>query len=385
MPSVSPLPSRRTSLLALAACCQMPARAAGPAPAVTAQQLVVGQVVSLEGGRNELGVAARQGVEAALQVVRANGGIQGRQLVVRALDDQAQPEQSRAQARRLIDEGVFLLFGSVEGGPSTAVMEVATAAGVPFFGPMAGSPGLRRPHQPLVFPVRAEHRDEFRVLLTQARKLGMRRTALLHADTEVGRQHLANAVAIAASLELAPPLALPVQSGVTDATLANWVARLRQDRIEMVFNHGSIGLYERLIRQARSQALGCSFWGVNSGATQLARHLGELAHGMLFTQIVPNPWERKTALTREYQAAFRASFRDQAFSYASLEGYVTTLALAEALRRAGRQPTRASFLAGLANVDLDVAGYLLRYREGDHAGSSFVDTAIVTRDGRFLQ
>lgn len=385
MPIVLRPPNRRSSLITLLAWGQIPAYAAGPASGISAQQLVVGQVISLEGGRNELGVAARQGVESALQVVNANGGINGRNLVIRVLDDQAQPEQSRAQARRLIDDGVFLLFGSVEGGPSTAVMEVATAAGVPFFGPMAGSPGLRRPHQALVFPVRAEHRDEFRVLLTQARRLGMRRTALLHADTDVGRQHLANATALAATLELPPPLPLPVQSGVTDATLGNLVARLRQDRIEMVFNHGSIGIYERLIRQARGQGLGCAFWGVNSGATQLARHLGPLAHGMLFTQIVPSPWERKTALTREYQAAFHASFRDQAYSYASLEGYVTTLALAEALRRAGRQPTRASFLAGLASVDLDVAGYLLRYRDGDHTGSSFVDLAIVTRDGRFLQ
>ena len=34
-------------------------------------QITVGQVLSLEGGRNEHGVAVRQGVEAALQVINA--------------------------------------------------------------------------------------------------------------------------------------------------------------------------------------------------------------------------------------------------------------------------------------------------------------------------
>ena len=57
------------------------------------------------------------------------------------------------------------------GGPSTAVAEVATELKVPFFGPMAGSPTLRRPHLAYVFPVRAEHREEFRALMAWGRRL----------------------------------------------------------------------------------------------------------------------------------------------------------------------------------------------------------------------
>lgn len=381
-----PLRTRRQLLALAGAWLPLAAQAQPTALAgagLSRNQITVGQVLSLESGRNEHGVAVRQGVEAALQVINANGGILGRQLNIRVLDDQAQPEQAQSQAQRLVDDGVFLLFGPIEGGPSTAVMGVARSNGVPLFAPMAGSPGLRRPHQPLVFPVRAEHRDEFQVLLSQAQGLGMRRTALMHADTEVGRQHLANAQAIATGLGMATVLGLPVPSAATDATLQNLVKLLREQRVEMLFNHGAIGLYERLIRQLRAGGLKLACWGVNSGASQLARHLGPLAQGMLFTQIVPSPWERKSALTREYQEAFRASFRDQPFSYSSLEGYVSTRALAEALRRAGAQPSRASFLAGLASADLDIAGYALRYRTGEHSGSSFVDTAIVTADGRF--
>ena len=54
-----------------------------------------------------------------------------------------------------------------------------------------------------------------------------------------------------------------------------------------------------------------------------------------------------------------------------------------ALRRAGRKLSRSSLLASLADASFDISGYKLRYSATEHTGSSFVDTAIVDRDGRF--
>ncbi|MBU4517821.1 MAG: ABC transporter substrate-binding protein, partial [Gammaproteobacteria bacterium] len=121
----------------------------------------------------------------------------------------------------------------------------------------------------------------------------------------------------------------------------------------------------------------------NSGSTQLAGQLGELGHGMIFAQVMPSPWERKSALTRAYQDAFKAHKPGKALSYGSLEGYMTARALVEALQRAGPNPTRASFVAGLKNADLQVEGLKVSYRDGAHTGLSLVDLAIVTRQGQF--
>ena len=124
-------------------------------------------------------------------------------------------------------------------------------------------------------------------------------------------------------------------------------------------------------------------FGVNSGSTQLARHLGEVAHGMVFSQVVPSPWERKTAITRAYQDALNTYKPGLEYSYGSLEGYLTARALLEALQRAGRQPTRDSFVAGLKNAAFPIEGLTLRYSDQDHTGLEWVDLAIVTREGRF--
>ncbi len=357
--------------------------AGNPMAGISATQILLGQTISLENAKNDYAVAIRQGIEAAMQQINATGGVAGRRLQIKVMDDHAKPAEAAANARQLVADGVFALFGPIEGGPSTAVMAVANELGVPLFGPMAGSPGLRRPLQPLVFPVRAEHREEFRALLNHGASLGMRRVGFLQADSDTGRQHLDNVRRIAGPLGMEVRLPMPFKGDITDAGLQAFVQQLAEKQVELVFNHGSAGVYERLIRLSRQAGLNTSFWGINSGSAQLAKHLGPLANGMVFAQVMPSPWERKTALTRAYQDAFRALFRDQDYSYGSLEGYVTTRALAEALRRCGRDLSRPRWLAAMKDAQLDIDGFKISWPAAEHAGATLVDTAIVTRDGRF--
>ena len=360
------------------------AGSASAADGVTPTQLLIGQSITLQDGKNDYGVAVLAGVRTYLGQVNSAGGVGGRQIVLKTLDDNNSADTAQANARQLIDKDqVFILFGSVEGGPSTALMSVVNALKVPFFGPMAGSPTLRRPFQSLVFPVRAEHRDEFRALMAQAKRVGMQKVGFLRADSAVGEAHLANVKLIGQELGLELAADLPFKSDVSDAQIGQMVTRLEQSGAQMVFNHGSAGVYEKLIRQARARNVRVDFCGVNSASAQLVKHLGDLAHGMVFSQVLPSPWERKTAITREYQTAFAKAQPGQDFSYGSLEGYLTAKALVQALRLAGPNPTRESFLAGLSNAKLDLNGLTASYSPGDHQGLVFVDVAIVTRDLKF--
>ncbi|MBT9550174.1 MAG: ABC transporter substrate-binding protein [Hydrogenophaga sp.] len=351
---------------------------------VDARQLLIGQSITLEGGKNDYGTAVIDGARSYFDLVNRRGGVHGRQIALKVLDDNNQATQAEANAKALIEQHkVFLVFGSIEGGPSTAVMNVTTAQQVPFFGPMAGAPALRTPFQPLVFPVRAEHKEEFDSLLKYAKSLGMRRVGFLRSDSGNGREHLANVQALARSAGMELVADMPFKSDIDANGIASLVTQLKASGAQVVFNHGGIGVYEKFIRQARAQGLSTAFFGVNSGSTQLARHLGNLAHGMTFSQVMPSPWERKTAITRAYQDAFAASKPGQEFSYGSLEGYVTARALVEALQLAGRQPTRRSFVEGLNNAAISIEGLQLTYSDKAHTGLDWVDLAIVTREGRF--
>jgi len=370
----------------VAACLLLFACAAGATDGVTTGQILIGQTITLQGGKNDYGSAVLSGVQTYLQAVNNGGGVNGRKIVLKTLDDDNRTAQAEANARQLIaQDKVFLLFGSIEGGPSTAVMKVAVESKVPFFGPMAGSPTFRRPHQPLVFPVRAEHREEFRALLDYARKTGISRVAFVRSDSETGLQHLENVKLACRELGLELAADLPFKSDITDAQIEQMANRIAATNAQLVINHGSIGMYEQLIRKARALQVRTSFSAVNSGSAQLAAHLGELAHGMVFSQVLPSPWERKSAITREYQEAFGRQKPDQKFSYGSLEGYLTAKALVAALRLAGPNPTRESFMHGLESAGGLELAEKLRASDapGDHTGLTLVDLAIVTREGKF--
>ena len=354
-------------------------------PGVSSSEIVVGQNITLQAGKNVYGAEVAAGVKTFIDDTNRAGGVHGRRIVLRVLDDDNQSGKAEANARQLVKEGAFILFGSIEGGPSTAVMNAAIDLKVPFFGPMAGSPTLRRPHQPMVFPVRAEHRDEFRALIRYGVSTGLKRVGFLHADSDVGRQHLENVKLACVETGAALGLGVPFKSDISDEQLAAVVRRLEEARIEMVLNPGSPSVYARLIRQARAAGARITFLAVNSGSTQMAASLGDLAQGMVFAQVLPNPWARKTAIAREYQEAFARANPGHDFSYGSLEGYMTAKALVAALKLAGPQPTREGFVKALQGANIDLGGIKLSYRPGDHAGASFVDLAMVTRDGKFLQ
>jgi ABC-type branched-subunit amino acid transport system substrate-binding protein len=249
---------------------------------------------------------------------------------------------------------------------------------------MAGSPTLRRPHAPMVFPVRAEHMEEFRALMDWGKRTGLKTVGFFHADGDVGRQHLENVKIVAAQLGMTVALPLPFKSDISDAQLDDMAAAVARAKPDMVFNHGSAGLYGKLFAKARKNRIGTTFMAVNSGSTQLAADLGPLAQGMVFAQVVPSPTERKHALSREYQEAMTKARPGVALSYGGLEGFMTAKALVMALQANGRELTRASFVRTLERSALELGGVTARWSPTEHTGSHFVDLSMFSREARFI-
>jgi branched-chain amino acid transport system substrate-binding protein len=353
-------------------------------PGVSAGEIVIGQNITLQGGKNRYGVAALDGIKLHLDAVNAAGGVQGRKIVLRTADDDNKAPAAEANARKLLAEGAFILFASQEGGPSTAVAKVAEELRVPFFGPMAGSPNLRRPHSPMVFPVRAEHRDEFRALMAWGQRTGLKSVGFFHADSDVGRAHLDNVRIAAAELGMTVVLALPFKGDISDLMLDEMASQISTAQPDMMLNHGSAGVYGKLIARARKTRIKTTFMAVNSGSTQLAADLGPLAHGMVFAQVVPSPWERKHAIARDYQEAMNKSRPGVALSYGGLEGYLTAKALVMALQATGKDLTRTTFINALERSNFDLGGMTVRYSAKSHDGSRFVDLSMFSRDDRFI-
>jgi branched-chain amino acid transport system substrate-binding protein len=378
---------RRQGLIGLVAIAFSLAAGSGARAAergVTDTEIVLGMNLALQGGKNDYGVAAQQGMKLYFDAANAAGGVHGRKIVPVILDDDNKAANAEANARKLVADGAFILFGAIDGGSSGAVMKVANELKVPFFGPLAGPPTLRRPHQPMVFPIRAEHRDEFRALMSWGKSVGLSSVGFLHADTDVGRQHLANVNIAAKDLGLVVTQAVPFKGDITDAQIDDIVKAIAEKKPAMFFNHGSAAVYAKLVAKAKAAGLKTTFMGVNSGSSQIAKALGPQAQGMVFSQVVPSPWERKREIAREYQdAASKVSAKPE-LSYGGLEGYMTAKALVMALRANGRELSRASFIRTMEAANFELGGMAARFAAGEHEGSRFVDLSMVGRDGRFI-
>src|SRR5687767_7677239 len=122
--------------LALAASTLALAQSEGP--------IVLGQSVALTGPAAQLGLDMKLGATLYFDKVNAQGGVHGRKIVLKTLDDGYEPPRAVANTKKLIEEDrVFALFGYV-GTPTTqAVIPIFTEARVPYFGAFTGAELLR--------------------------------------------------------------------------------------------------------------------------------------------------------------------------------------------------------------------------------------------------
>jgi ABC-type branched-subunit amino acid transport system substrate-binding protein len=352
--------------------------------AAQGQAIQVGQTIALTGGTAEHGKAVLLGIQAHLERVNAAGGVGGRRVVLTTLDDAGSSAKAAENTATLIDkDNVVAIFGGIEGGPCVASMKVAVEKKVPLVACMAGSPDLRDPVNRYVFPVRAEHFDEFARLIDVAVESGAKRIGFLHADSDTGRKHLANVRKLLAKHQLDVAAAIPIPADKADPrALAGQIAAAK---IDVVFNHGSYALYGEIIRSLRSSGTDVRFMAVNSGAQQMVRALGKEAHGIVFTQVVPYPWGATPPVVAEYRAALKAIAPTAEPSFSSLEGFISAKVLVAGLRKAAK-PTREDLVAGLEQLgEYDAGGLLVTYRPGVRTGATLVDTVLATSSGRFVR
>src|SRR5882762_1914112 len=162
----------------------------GAEPGVTATTILIGQSAAFSGPASELGTEMRAGALAYFQQVNASGGVHGRKIELRSLDDGYESDRAAANTKKLIDDGVFLLFGYVGTPTSNASKPIFTAARVPFVGPFTGAESLRNPLNRYIFNVRASYYDETDKLVGQLVGQTLDKIAVFYQNDDYGKAGL---------------------------------------------------------------------------------------------------------------------------------------------------------------------------------------------------
>ena len=144
---------RRSSLL-LGACALLACERKTPSDAPSRDAIRVGTVGSLTGPEAHFGLDTRDGVALALEEANADGGVDGRPLVLRAYDAQSKPEEAASATMRLVmQDRVALVIGENTSSNTLAMVPAAARAQVPLISPSSTNPRVTSEGGPYVFRV----------------------------------------------------------------------------------------------------------------------------------------------------------------------------------------------------------------------------------------
>lgn len=358
-------------------------------PGVTDSSITLGMSAPLSGPNGAYGVEMREVINAYFAQVNKNGGVNGRKLVLEALDDGYETDRTVANTRTLInDKQAFALLGYYGSSPTTQAMnDVFGPAKVPLVGTISGADSLRRPpganpNNRYMFNVRASYANETDVIVSQLVSLGLKNIAVFYQNDGYGRSGLDGVTAALKKFDLAPSAVGTVERNSLDVDLAvQNISKVTPQAVVMITLYKPTAAF---VRHMKKNGQNPMFMTVSPvGAEQLVAELGDEARGIGISQVMPYPWNDTTPAVRDYQ---RLMGRNGKYSYYGVEGYITAKLMVEALRRAGRDLTREKLVTALEAVNnLDLGGYRVTYGPDSRNGSRFVELTVIGSGGKILR
>jgi branched-chain amino acid transport system substrate-binding protein len=119
--------------------------AAAPAAAPASDKILIGHVASMTGNEATFGSSTDNGIKLAIEEQNKKGGVKGKQIALKTLDDQGKPEEAAVAATRLITQDhVAVILGEVASSRSLAIAPIADANQVPQISPTSTNPRVTK-------------------------------------------------------------------------------------------------------------------------------------------------------------------------------------------------------------------------------------------------
>jgi ABC-type branched-subunit amino acid transport system substrate-binding protein len=356
---------------------------AGAEPGVTESRIVIGQSIGVTGPVAAVAQDIAAGMAAYVHHANKRGGIHGRRLELKTLDDGFAPPRAGENAKVLARE-TFLLAAPLGTPHTVEVLKASTASGVPALCPFTGAERLRATPDRLLFHIRAGYKDEIEKMVEQLTTLGINRIALFYQNDAFGEEGLEHLESALARRKLKMAARASYERGSLDVAPA--VKTLAAADPQAVVMFAVTRVAAELVKRMQEAGRATQFLTLSLNSNDdFVKALGEHKRGVGNTQVAPHPWNTSLPLVKEYQQAMRETGLQQ-YSYNSLEGYVCGKVIGEGLRRATQNLTRARFVDALESMGrYDAGGYEIGFSGTNHIGSRHVDLTVIDANGKFLR
>ena len=374
-------------------------------------EIVLGMSAAFSGPSRGLGNELYRGASACFEQVNADGGVDGRRIVLRTCDDGYQPDRCvKNTAALMADEQVFALFGYV-GTPTVArvlpLLQAHQDEHLYLFFPFSGAqPQRDPPYGEFAFNLRPSYRAETAGLVDNLLDVGCERIVVFYQDDDYGRSGSAGVrealrrrgeqLAGEASYRRGDPFML---------SMSPQVETLKAADPDAVICVGSYAACAALLRDAVDGGLhvpiaNLSFVGSENLLQLIAERRDDVERYtdlLVHSQVVPSYEDDAIDVVREYRQLVEKhdpqppahlqtdGYEPFTHSFAALEGFLNAKLMVEILRRLEGEPSREGLeraVFTLQDLDLGV-GERASFSPDRRQGLLRVYYTVV-QDGRFV-
>lgn len=219
----------------------------------------IANVAELSGAGAAAGAVWHDGVKMAFEEINAAGGILGEKVDLVAYDSQTNPQNSRAMVQKAIDEGAYVLMGTVYSSSTVVNMIVAMQNGYPQF-TGSESPTITAKGNPYIFRTAFGAQKGMPKIGSYLKDgLGVGKVAIVWANTEFGKGGATAFKGVAEKLGIEIVADIPTEQAQVD--FAADVAKVKSSDAEAVFVYLTEEESARFLIEAKKQDLGLPMAG----------------------------------------------------------------------------------------------------------------------------
>ncbi len=363
--------------------------AAAASPALAAEPIKIGALLSITGPAAFLGAPEARTLELLTADLNATGGVVGRPVVLVVKDTGGSPEKAISFAKQLVDEEqVFAIIGPATSGETLAVKGIAADAKTLLVS-CAAAEAIVTPVSPWVFKTAQKDSHALQKIFQQMRRANVVRIGVLSSNTGFGK---AGREAIA---KLAPEFGLEIvadevyDKAATDLTAE--VTKVKAAKPQAILNWSIEPAQSIVLKNARQIGLAVPIFQSHGFANiQYVKAAGAAAEGVVFpaSRIVVaealGEGHPQKAVLVAYKKSYEARYHEEASAFG---GYAhdALLLLASAVRTAGgTDPEKVRAAVEGMKGYVGTSG-VFNFGPADHNGLDVDAFEMVTvKDGKFV-
>ncbi|MFW6052413.1 MAG: ABC transporter substrate-binding protein [Desulfosalsimonas sp.] len=349
----------------------------------------IGGVFSITGSAAWLGEPERNTVEMIAEEINANGGINGRELVLHIEDTQGSNTRAVNAVRKLIKKDkVCAIIGPSRSGTSLATVPVVEKSEIPLLSCAAAASIVNPPEdRRWVFKMGQNDSDAVRRIYEHMNENDIEKIGILTGTTgfgDAGRTQLKDLAG-----EYGIKIVADETYGPGDTDMTAQLMRIRKTEARAVVNWSIVPAQSIVPGNMKQLNMQIPLYQSHGFANyKYAEAAGEAAEGSIFpsgrimaTETVPDDHPQKKAL-EAYKRAYESRYDEKVTTFGG-HAYDAIWIIAKALEEVGDDPGKIR--DAIENMEFVGISGIFRFSEDDHCGLGKEDFEMLTiKDGKFV-